>query len=88
LLQPRPWTGEYGLGPAPLVAFATLLVVVSLANYRLDSYRTRHVPSWTTQIRDATAQCRAEPARLSVVVRSGMYQHDFGRAEVPCHRLR
>jgi hypothetical protein len=88
LLQPRSWTGEYGVGPAPLVAFATLLLVVSLANYRLDSYRTRHVPSWTTQIRDATAQCRAERDRLSVIVHSGMFRHDFGRFEVPCHRLR
>ncbi|MEH1127834.1 hypothetical protein [Micromonospora sp. CPCC 206061] len=73
---------------APIVALSTLLVVVSLANYRLDSTRTKRVPSWTAQVRQATVRCKAEPSLSSIVVLSGPRHNIWGTVRLPCDRLR
>lgn len=96
LLLPRSWTagtswtGREGFGTVPIVALATLLTVVAIANYRLDHvYRTTGVPSWSKQVTANTALCKADPSLKAVAFRSGPpNKRMWGSFAVPCSRLR
>jgi len=74
---------------APVAVFAALMMVVAFANYRVEyPRRTLWVKSWTAQVSAGAAQCRAEPARRTVVVLSGKYYMPYARVTIPCRRLR
>ncbi|MDQ7910853.1 hypothetical protein RB614_40810 [Phytohabitans sp. ZYX-F-186] len=96
LLRPRSWTGgtswwgPEGFGTVPIVALATLLTVVAIANYRHDHiWRTTSVPSWSKQVTANAALCRADPDLKAVVFRSGpASKRMWGSFAVPCSRLR
>jgi hypothetical protein len=95
LLQPLAWNGGLslrspdGVGAVPIVVLATLLTVVSIANYRTTHiWRNPGVPSWSGQVTANRAKCQAEPALDKVVFRSGPRGKVWATLKVPCARLR
>ncbi|MEJ3750215.1 hypothetical protein WEI85_44020 [Actinomycetes bacterium KLBMP 9797] len=96
LLRPWSWTsgfswkGRNGLGAAPIVALASLLTVVSIANYRTTHiWRTPDVPGWRGQVVANREKCTADPTLPAVTFRSGPADKKaWGTFDLPCPRLR
>jgi len=98
LLRPRdaapPGDGDPAGRPrlvayAPVAALLVLLVSVALVNYRVPhKTRTPFTPSWTAQVSQRAAECRADPGLASVIVLSGPERMPYGKVNVPCGRLR
>lgn len=83
---------DAGVGRQFTVAFATLLAVVCVANYRVDSWRSAGMP-WAESVRQAREACAdpadrrpglVDPARVMAVV---PYGHGWTLG-IPCERLR
>jgi hypothetical protein len=74
-------------GKLPLLAYATLLVVVMVVNYR-DPFGDRALgPAWSAQLRPAIAQCKEDPALRAVTVYTSPPPNHW-RARIPCKKLR
>jgi len=73
-----------GIGSAPAVALATLLAVVSVANLRMDTYRSAARP-WHERLAEATAAC-AEPGRVKFT--SNDRPELNWPIDIPCRLLR
>jgi hypothetical protein len=73
----------------PLLMWVTLLVVVTVANYRHDNPRS-HAQAWTGAVAKARAECLADPAKASVDANVGsrMWGNYWPKVVIPCDRLR
>jgi hypothetical protein len=67
----------------PAIALITLLVVVAVANFRVDNGRTISQP-WNETVRDARSACSIAPPGTWFV----RYGPEWWRVIIPCDRVR
>jgi hypothetical protein len=79
------WVGRRWAN-TPLVVLGVFIALIGAFNYRWsDTYRS-HAPVWRDQVRQAAAECAANPALDRVYVRSAPAPY-WSYVTVPCSRL-
>jgi len=82
--DPKKWPANVW----PVMAYATLLLVVCSVNFRHDNPRSNGQP-WQREVRRAAATCEATGQQtVTIAAGSYMWGNRWPQVDVPCDRLR